>query len=191
VLDGLVRAEWLQAQERNQAHVVVAMESDPAGAQRLREILGDHPERFVGKVVRDRLGVQLLLRRMHPDALMLAVDTEEQRVLARELRRSNDLKNTRFVGIAGCSGERTPGSDGAETFGLDAILHRPFSDAEALDVLERVLREEGETRPGQSARTDDGSDQADDHTGRSLDRESAGESETPLAEVGTDRDADA
>jgi hypothetical protein len=142
----------------------------------------------VGKVVRDRLGVQLLLRRMHPDALMLALDTEEQRVLARELRQSKDLKSTRFVGIAGSAAEHKLGSDDGDAFGLDAILHRPFSDEDALDTLERVLSAEGVGETDHTTCTAVVPDTVGTHAGRSTGCEHTDDAPMRFSEVATDRE---
>jgi CheY-like chemotaxis protein len=135
VLHGMVLAELVESTEQAATEVVFALEHDPESAQLLRGLLTGGSERYSGRVVRDQLGLQLLLKRSKPDAVVMAVDTDEFRELAARLRAGDSLRGVPWIAITD--------KDGAEgTEGFDAVLHRPYGKEdieEALDSLKREL----------------------------------------------------
>jgi CheY-like chemotaxis protein len=131
----MVLAELVESTEQAATEVVFALEHDPESAQLLRGLLTGGLERYSGRVVRDQLGLQLLLKRSKPDAVVMAVDTDEFRELAARLRAGNSLQGVPWIAITN--------EDGAEgTEGFDAVLHRPYGKEDiekALDSLKREL----------------------------------------------------
>jgi hypothetical protein len=156
VLHGLVLADWVQTQLQSQARMVIALETDPAGALELRELLAREPEQYAGKVVRDRLGLQLLLKRTVPDVLLVALDSDEQRKLARELRGSQQLGDCKLVGIVPpCDPAGAPDAEKeTASLDLDAVLRRPYTERGLTEMLDWLFGRAD--KPGvQTDRTDD------------------------------------
>lgn len=142
VLRGLVQADWVQAEAKSMARTVLALESDSTGAQQLHELLVRDNQRYVGKVVRDRLGMQLLLKRSRPDAVLLALDSGENWLFASEMRRSKELAESKWVGILPSAGHLSAGNDGARDpsrLNLDAILRRPYSAEQLAETLDGLF----------------------------------------------------
>ncbi|MFQ5730751.1 MAG: response regulator [Planctomycetaceae bacterium] len=129
VLYGMALAELVEMQDREDAHVVYALEHEPKGAQTLRGFLAGGSDAFSGRVVRDQLGLQLLLKRNKPDAILLAVDSDEYRELATKLKSQSgkDLEGVRWIAISA-----DPSQD---TDGFDATLHRPYKSEDVIAAL--------------------------------------------------------
>jgi hypothetical protein len=144
VLHGLVLADWVQADSRGRARMVLALETDPTGTHQLQEMLGRTTERYVGKVVRDRLGMQLLMKRSRPDAVLLALDSGENWLLASEVRRSKDFNGSKLVGILPTGGVPAGGTDAQRDparLNLDAVLQRPYSAEQLAQTLDQLFGE--------------------------------------------------
>ncbi|MFG0335886.1 MAG: response regulator [Maioricimonas sp. JB049] len=143
VLHGLCLADLVQTQARGAQSQVVALDSDPGGLRMLRAALEAAPERYAGKVVRDRLALQLLLRRSQPDVLVVPLSNDADRELALGLRVQLEDKSpeTRWVGIVESV------ADAADLpFECDALLERPFGADEVLKVLETACAGTGSAR---------------------------------------------
>ena len=74
------------------------------------------------KLVRDRVGAQLLLRRQRFDLVLIALDRPDQEAFLRACR-EHCPESTRFVGIVGLEDEEELAR--LDALGLDGILHRP------------------------------------------------------------------
>jgi CheY-like chemotaxis protein len=143
VLFGLVLSELVERQARSQSHQVVVFETDAASAQQLRPVLdGGHP-RYFGKVVRDRLALQLVLKRARPDVLVFSLDNPDMVDVLRELRGSAHevFADVKWVGIVRredpVSRERI--SSGELGFNLDATIARPYSADQLLEQLDTLF----------------------------------------------------
>jgi hypothetical protein len=142
VLHGLVLADWVHADGKGRARTVLALETDPTGTQQLREMLGSATERYVGKVVRDRLGMQLLMKRARPDAVLLALDCGENWLLASEMRRSKEFTGSKMIGILPSGASAPNGSDAPRDptrLNLDAVLQRPYSAEQLAQTLDQLF----------------------------------------------------
>ena len=139
VLHGLVTAELVERREQADSQMVFALEHDPQAAQLLRTMLSGGSNRYVGRVVRDQLGLQLLLKRTKPDVVMMAMDTDEFRELSTRLRanESLDLDGVRWVAVVENEGahEHLNGS-------FDAVIHRPYSKEDLENVLNSLSESE-------------------------------------------------
>ena len=82
-----------------QACQVLALETDLAGATMQRELLNDDQQPCTGRVVRDRQGWQLLLRRQCPDIDVLAIDHDDAAVLSRSIREAHDRSRARLIAV--------------------------------------------------------------------------------------------
>ena len=134
VLDGFRLADWCQTQIRTEQQTVVALEPDAAGSALLREVLSDAEGRWTGKVVRDELGLQLLLRRGAPDLILVALSGESQLELPARLRASGlpTGSETRVGLIAPASGPPV-----APALSHYPLLRRPYSASDLGAFLDR------------------------------------------------------
>ncbi|MFK7818566.1 MAG: response regulator [Planctomycetaceae bacterium] len=131
VLCGLEAVDWIERREHKQTRQVIAMESDRDAANMLRDLLGgDHD--LSGRVVRDRLGLQLLLKRNTPDCVILPTDVPESAELIRQLRESADHQDVRLIAV-------TSGEDQATEVSPDAVLSRPYTLNDVLEAVNATL----------------------------------------------------
>jgi CheY-like chemotaxis protein len=125
--------------ERRQALAqgsILVLEDDAESARLIQRVLGPDGAGYQLKVVRDRVGAQLLLRRGKFDIVMMALDHADHEPFYRSSRASAP-NGTRFVGIlrldAGCPLARI------DALGLDGVLHRPVSEADLLATVKHLL----------------------------------------------------
>lgn len=142
VLQGLTLAGLIERREQS-GKTVIALEHDPDGAQILRQVLAEGKREFAGRVVRDRLGFKLLMKRAVPDAVLIAADIPDFRETARQLKQlAADSGPLCWIAIV-------PGQTGNEEGGkeqtalhsalhsvFDAVLQRPYTTADVVRVLQ-------------------------------------------------------
>lgn len=133
VLHGLCLAELVQADVNQRRQTLVVLDTDQAMAQQLRERFEAGAGEYSAKVVRDRLALQLLLRRSLPDVLVVALDNPEINELVQELQSSGKLEQTLWVGICG---EGEAAAD--ENLQLAGTLTRPYSPDQLLSRLDEL-----------------------------------------------------
>ena len=135
VLYGLWLADLVDVQTRTAGHCAVVLETDPAMAHQLRELSSLAECSWNLKVVRDRLSLQLVLKRHRPDVLVVCVDSESSRRAVEEIRhmRTSDLSQTAWVAVG--SEHAQPGEPPVE---WAARVPRPYTASQLLDVLEEV-----------------------------------------------------
>lgn len=141
VLYGLVQAELVECREQTAALTVFALEHDANGAQTLRGLLAGGSGGCTGRVVRDQLGLQLLLKRSKPDAVLMAVDTKEFRALAQKIRKAagGDLDHVCWVAILPDSNDKDGKKNGTVPAGFDAVLKRPYTEGDVVEALESTI----------------------------------------------------
>ncbi len=130
VLTGLEMAEWIERREHRQTRQVLAMESERDAANLLRDLLSSDDNDLSGRVVRDRLGLQLLLKRSTPHAVILPLDNPEAADLAATVRASDELANVRIIGI---------GDSAKAEFEADITLTRPYDADDIQLAVDEVL----------------------------------------------------
>jgi DNA-binding response OmpR family regulator len=135
-LAGLVERRLAPAQGS-----ILVLENDAESARLIQRVLGAPATGYQVKVVRDRVGAQLLLRHGKFDLIMLALDNPEQEPFYRSCR-AKVSATTWFVGIlrldAGCPLARI------DALGLDGVLHRPVAEVDLLATVNHLLG--GESR---------------------------------------------
>lgn len=132
VLVGLEMVDWVERRAHKQTRQLIAMESDRDAANLLRDMLNDEGNDLAGRVVRDRLGLQLLLKRNCPDAVLLPMDAPESAEVARTLRESTEHEGVCVIGVS--SGDET------ETdLGADAVLTRPYTLQDVMNIANQTL----------------------------------------------------
>jgi CheY-like chemotaxis protein len=153
VLTALCLAQLVEKQRRGAVRQAVIFDADQEAAQRLRSAL-ELPDRYLVKIVRDRLALQLVLRRNRPDVLVLALDETNlawARSLCQQLARGGP---TRLVGLVAdrASRDRILSAQD-ESWPLHAVLTRPL-DAHALVRTWDQLFDESHGSPSASPADD-------------------------------------
>jgi CheY-like chemotaxis protein len=132
---------------------ILVLEDDPDSARVFQRVLGSEGTGYQLKVVRDRVGAQLLLRRGRFDVVMMALDHPEQEPFYRACRVSAPA-GTWFVGImrldAGSSLARV------DALGLDGVLSRPVAEADVLATVQHLLAPRGEEKSNGHAAAQNG-----------------------------------
>jgi CheY-like chemotaxis protein len=131
-MTGLVELKTATAQT-----LVVLLEDDPRTAALVQGVLGPEGLGFQLKQVRDRVAVQLLIRR-NPSALVLmAIDSEEQERLYQAMK-EHAPPSTRFVGIRRLDEEGELAR--LDALGLDGILQRPVAEPDLRATVQHLVR---------------------------------------------------
>ncbi len=136
VLFGMSLADLVGRQTRTQTHTVLALEPDPESARQLRELLTGAESSLTAKVVRDRLALQLVLRRTTPDLVIFAGDTKESAKFIAELQRadSNRIADIRWIAIGESKGGCTS----------DATIARADVAEDLIETISMVLEQSGQ-----------------------------------------------
>lgn len=131
VLMGFILADLVEVKSQTNGERVVVLETDPQMALRLREAATADGCPYALKVVRDRLSLQLVLKRQKPDVLVLALDSELGQQLLDELPRDKtyDLQDIIWLGIGG---ERSSDWSPSQTPGC---LPRPYTLEELFEFV--------------------------------------------------------
>ena len=149
VLHGMQLAELVERQERLETRSVVALEHDAEGGQILRSLLSAGARGYSGRVVRDQLGMQLLMKRSRPDVVLIAQDSEDFQKVAEQTREDDGPLGVRVPWVAILPKDDSGRYDEiARKF--DAVLHRPFNQQQVVDVLNTL---DGGAAPQPSAAT--------------------------------------
>lgn len=141
VLHGFELAEWVQTQTQSTALQVLALESEASGAELLRELFSRDDQPYRGRVVKDRLSLQLLLKRTLPDVVFLSMDTQEERTFAARLQASKECKHTRFVGIVAAEANQGDTKQAFNAMKFNGVLERPYLEEDVHAVLDQLFKQ--------------------------------------------------
>ncbi len=131
-MTGLVELKTTTAQT-----VVILLEDDPRTVALIQSVLGPEGLGYQLKHVRDRVAVQLLLRR-NPSALVLmAIDHDEQESLYQAMK-EHAPRSTRFVGMR-CLDEEGELAR-LDALGLDGLLQRPVAESDLRATLKHLMQ---------------------------------------------------
>jgi CheY-like chemotaxis protein len=147
VLYGLFLADVVE--EQVPVRAVVIYENNAAAAQQLKATLESKTSGFQVKVVKDRLSLQILLKRTRPAVLVFGFDTDESVALAREIAVSERDALAGSKWIAAVPNDGQPNLRERWTGKLKLTLHgmipRPYRADQLLPLLQRVLSGSGST----------------------------------------------
>ncbi|WP_164101963.1 response regulator [Candidatus Laterigemmans baculatus] len=143
VLNGFEQAELVQTAARSEGARVVVFESDPRIAQHLRTVLAETATGSQFKVVRDRLALQLFLKRARPEVLVFAAEDSEACTQMRELlaAAADRLSDAKYVLITTEAAARDAADVWRKRLGVvpHQILARPSTTEQLLAAVEKVL----------------------------------------------------
>jgi CheY-like chemotaxis protein len=133
---GLELSGHVQRRQGLTSATILVLEDDPESARVIQRVLGADGSGYPLKLVRDRVGAQLLLRRTKFDLVMMGLETAENEAFYRSCR-SHAPATTRFVGILGLEDEAQLAR--LDAMGLDGILHRPVAEADLMATVKHLL----------------------------------------------------
>ena len=129
VLEGFQMAEWVRSEVVTVKPQVLALESDSTGSALLRRLLSQDDFPFSGKVIRDQFGLQLLLKRMQPQIILVQVDDAGRPELPENMQS--------FAGTV-CVILSESDSEHQEALQSFPILRRPYGQTDVLQLLESL-----------------------------------------------------
>ena len=141
VLEGFVMAELVEQRSQAISGQFVVFEPETNASQALRASLESSDQRYVGKVVRDKLALQLVLKRSVPHTLVFAADDKDCCQLVQRLFATGNPKaaNVRRIALIGKQ-EDAAVFDWAERLGFtpDEIIARPATADLLFAAMDRI-----------------------------------------------------
>lgn len=145
VLHGFVLAELVQMGTRASGGQVVIFEPNPSVAQHLRTALGESANGYATKVVRDRLALQLVLKRTRPDVLVFSAEDKEACTHIKDLfaAAAAQLSGAKRILVTTEAASHDPAAAWQKRLGVapDHIMARPYTTEMLLAAVEKVLKE--------------------------------------------------
>jgi DNA-binding MarR family transcriptional regulator len=145
VLSGFVAADILEVRRDESEGKFVAYETNAIAAAQLRSGLKQDSGKYVGKIVRDTLTLQLLVKRTKPDAVFFAVDTPQSCDAIREAFTSAQeaFGDSRKIVLAPAKVVDDPNVPWHKLLGFtpDRLLHSPYTCdtlTETMDQLDSI-----------------------------------------------------
>ena len=140
VLQGLNLADLLDRQCGGRSRSIVVLDHDALAARNLRQKLDEQSGRYSAKIVRDQLAVQLLVKRSRPDALVLPLDSEEERKFALSIQKhmEDQQSHAKWIGVYSPQADDQP-ENWEPPISCDEMVHRPYEPDQILAALDRVF----------------------------------------------------
>jgi CheY-like chemotaxis protein len=136
VVRGLELAGLAERKNTAAGASILVLEEDPEAVRTIRAVLGPEGLGHQLKVVQDRIGAQLLLRRNRFQLVMMGLDRPDQELAFRAFKEHTGPA-TRFAGISGIDDESE--LNRLDEIGLDGVLHRPISEADLRTTTKYLL----------------------------------------------------
>ncbi|MEW4569352.1 response regulator [Tautonia sp. JC769] len=133
---GLELAGLLERRAAMPGASVLVIDDEPDSTRVIQASLGPEGCGCQLKIVRDRIGAQLLMRRQRFDLVLVALDRPDQEPILNACREQAH-ETTRFIGIVGLSDEEE--LTRLDAMGLDGILHRPLAESDLKATLDHLL----------------------------------------------------
>ena len=144
VLHAFELAELVERRSHAIAGKFVVYEPNAHHAQSLRNSLEESDNRYSGKVVRDKLALQLVLKRMIPHTLVFAGDDEDAYALIRKtLENHPSASQIKFIVV---TDDRSQSANLNKRFGftIEETLTYPYTAEKLFAAMDRLLAEGSE-----------------------------------------------
>src|SRR4051794_18100392 len=136
VIRGLEMVGLVEPRTVSSQTLILIIEDDPRTVAVIQEVLGADGEGYTVKPVRDRVAVQLLLRRSPHALVLMALDREEQESLFQAMK-EHAPPTSRFVAIRNLDDEDELAR--LDALGLDGILQRPLNESDLKATVKHLL----------------------------------------------------
>jgi CheY-like chemotaxis protein len=136
IIRGLELTGLVEPKTANVQSLVILLENDPRTVALIQNVLGPDGEGYPIRHVRDRVAVQLLLRR-NPSALVLMALDQDADIAHYQAMKELAPPATRFVGIRHVEeeGELTR----LDALALDGLLQRPVTESDLKATVNHLL----------------------------------------------------
>ncbi len=153
VLEGFVLAELVEQREQAVAGQFIVFEPDGHAAQSLRRSIEDSPQRYSGKVVRDKLALQLVLKRSIPHTLIFAGDDEATCELIQGLFATSNPKANHVKRIAIHHDPGNPSIDWRQKTGFEPhdVVSRPCTAELLYRAMDRLFEAPDQEDPSSAS----------------------------------------
>ncbi len=150
VVRGFVMAELVEQRTQAVAGQFLVFEPNASAAQTLRASLEDSENRYAGKVVRDKLALQLVLKRSVPHTLVFAGDDQAACQVIRSLFETAHPKAANVKRIALLDAEESQEIDWNQQVGFlpDEVITRPCTAELLFRAMDRLLPGDGPRNEG-------------------------------------------
>jgi hypothetical protein len=147
VLSALVMAELVEQRSHAVAGQFAVFEPDAGNAQNLRASLEDSDNRYIGKVVRDKLALQLVLKRSVPHTLVFAGDDDSACQLVEKLFATQNPKaaSVRRIALVGNEGPQDIDWHSRVGFRPNEVIARPCTAESLFRAMDRLLGNQTDT----------------------------------------------
>jgi CheY-like chemotaxis protein len=132
---GLELAGILERRAPRLGGSVLAVVDDADEARVVQSTLGSSGEGCTIRVVRDRVGAQLLLRRESFDLILLDADRADIDEVLKDVRMR--CGKARLLGLVGLDGEEALAR--IDQLGLDGVAHRPIVASDLVDTVKHLI----------------------------------------------------
>jgi CheY-like chemotaxis protein len=139
VVRGLELAGMVERRSPTLSASLLIYDEDPETTMTAQRVLGPEGSNYQVKVVRDRVGAQLLLRRNSFDLVILPLDRPEHETFYRSLKAQTN-GHTRYVGVVSIHEESELAR--LDAIGLDGVVHRPVAEADLKATVKHLLHAE-------------------------------------------------
>lgn len=123
-------------ERRSDSALILVVEEDRETVEILTQVLKDEALKCQFKIVQERVGAHLLLRRARFDVVMMALDSPEQEEFYSTMRVQTP-PTTRFVGLVGVKDEEELLR--LDSIGLDGIIERPVTKESVQGTIKLLL----------------------------------------------------
>ncbi len=154
VLRGFLMAELVEQRTQTVAGQFVVFEPNAMAAQNLRASMEESDNRYAGKVVRDKLALQLVLKRAVPHTLVFAGDDKQSCQLMQQLFAKQTPQSSRIRRIAILAAEAANQTvDWQQRLGFvpDAIIARPCTAELLFRAMDRLHANQSPQTPAAPA----------------------------------------
>jgi hypothetical protein len=140
VLHGFTMAELVEERHQAVPGQFVVFEPDAGAAQTLRSSLEDSDNRYAGKVVRDKLALQLLFKRSVPHTLVFSGDDDHVCQIVRQMFATDNPAAASVRRIVVCG---PADHDWNERVGFEPheLLRRPCTATALFEAMDRVFEQ--------------------------------------------------
>jgi CheY-like chemotaxis protein len=141
VLSGFVKAELVELRCGAVAGQFIVFEPNANAAKSLRASLESSDSRYAGKVVRDKLALQLVLKRSVPHTLAFAADDKQTCNLIGKLFSTGNPKAAKIKRIAMLGAENPQQVDWKKRVGFrpDEVIQRPCTADQLFQAMDQLL----------------------------------------------------
>ncbi len=140
VLQGFAIAELVEERHQAVPGQFVVFEPDAGAAQNLRSSLEESDNRYAGKVVRDKLALQLILKRAVPHTLIFAGDDDQVCQIVHQMFASQNPRaaNIRRIALSGPTGDSIDW-ESRVGFKPHDVLTRPCNAEAMFESMDRIF----------------------------------------------------